>query len=229
MALYAIADLHLSFTSNKPMDIYGSAWKNHTERVKEAWRSKINQEDTVIIAGDISWGLRLEDAMADLTWIHDLPGKKVLIKGNHDPWWASITKLNHLFDDMFFLQNTFYPYEDYAICGSRGWACPGSGEFTEHDEKIYQREILRIKASFEAAAKAGYEKFIGVMHYPPTNEKREASGFTEIFDYYDAEKVVFGHLHGEKRKNAQAGMRGKVKYYLISCDTLQCDPMRIFE
>ena len=227
MALYAIADLHLSFSSDKPMDIYGEAWKNHAERVKAAWLSKINQEDTIIIAGDISWGLRLKEAMADLDWIHRLPGKKVLVKGNHDPWWSSVTKLNCLYDDMFFLQNTFYPYEDYAICGSRGWVCPGSSEFSAHDEKIYQREILRVKASFEAAVKAGYEKFIGVLHFPPANEKKEDSGFTEIFESYRVETVVYGHLHGERGKYAQKEMRGRMAYHLISCDTLRCDPMRL--
>lgn len=227
MALYAIADLHLSFSSDKPMDIYGAAWKNHTERVKEAWQSKINQEDTVIIAGDISWGLRLSEAMADLEWIHQLPGKKVMVKGNHDPWWASVSKLNALFEDMFFLQNTFYPYEDYAICGSRGWVCPGSSEFGAHDEKIYQRELLRVRASFEAALKAGYQKYVGVLHYPPANEKKDDSGFTEIFEEYGAEKVVYGHLHGERGRYAVQESRGQVEYHLISCDYLGCDPIRL--
>lgn len=209
------------------MDIYGESWKNHTERVKAAWLSKINQEDTVIIAGDISWGLRLKEAMADLDWVHQLPGKKVMVKGNHDPWWASVTKLNRLYDDMFFLQNSFYPYEDYAICGSRGWVCPGSSEFTAHDEKIYQREILRVKASFEAAVNAGYERFIGVLHFPPANEKKEDSGFTEIFEHYQAETVVYGHLHGERGKYPQSEVSGRVAYHLISCDALRCDPMRL--
>lgn len=227
MALYAIADLHLSFSSNKPMDIYGAAWKNHTERVKTAWLSKINEEDTIIIAGDISWGLRLEEAKADLDWIHQLPGKKVMVKGNHDPWWTSITKLNQLYDDMFFMQNTFYPYGDYAICGSRGWVCPGSSEFTAHDEKIYQRELLRVRASFEAAVKAGYEKFIGVLHYPPANEKKESSGFTEIFEAYRAEMAVYGHLHGERGRRPQLEEKDGVTYRLIACDRLGCDPMRL--
>lgn len=227
MALYAIADLHLSFSSDKPMDIYGAAWKDHTERVKEAWLSNIRPDDTVIIAGDISWGLRLDEAMADLSWIHRLPGRKVLVKGNHDPWWTSIGKLNRLFDDMFFLQNTFYPYGEYAICGSRGWVCPGSSEFTTHDDKIYKREILRLKASFEAAVGAGYEKFIGVMHYPPMNEKKDSSGFTELFEYYDVHKVVYGHLHADSARYAPTGMRGRTEYFLAACDALGCQPLRM--
>ena len=145
MALYGIADLHLSFTADKPMDIYGSAWENHTKRLEENWRRTISQEDTVIIAGDISWGLKLDEAIADLEWIHALPGFKVLFKGNHDPWWTSISRLNSLFDDMYFVQNSFYPYGDTAICGTRGWLCPGSSEFTAHDRKIYDREQLRYR------------------------------------------------------------------------------------
>ncbi len=227
MALYAIADLHLSFSANKPMDIYGPAWSNHAARVKEAWLSLVEPQDTVIIAGDISWGLRLEEAMADLAWIHELPGRKVLVKGNHDPWWASIGRLNALFEDMFFLQNSFFPFGEYAICGSRGWVCPGSSDFTRHDEKIYKRELLRMKASFEAAVKAGYEKFVGVMHYPPMNEKKEPSGFTEIFAYYDVHKAVYGHLHGDSARSAPRGLIGGTDYMLAACDALNCRPVRV--
>lgn len=227
MSLFAIADLHLSFSSNKPMDIYGPAWIRHAERVREAWLDLIKEEDTVIIAGDISWGLKLESAKADLDWIHRLPGKKVLLKGNHDPWWSSVTKLNQLYEGMFFLQNTYYPYEDYAICGSRGWICPGSREFGEHDEKIYKREFSRLQNSFEAAKRDGYQKFIGIMHYPPVNEKKQESGFTEIFDQHAVEKVVYGHLHGERKGGLQEGMPGKTVYFLVACDALNCTPLKI--
>ncbi|MBR6701114.1 MAG: metallophosphoesterase [Firmicutes bacterium] len=116
MALYGIADLHLSFSTDKPMDIYGPAWENHTEVLKREWTELVKEEDTVIIAGDISWGLKLSEAMADLEWIDKLPGKKVLFKGNHDPWWSSVSKLNKISERMFFVQNTFYVYEDFAIC-----------------------------------------------------------------------------------------------------------------
>jgi len=158
MSIYAIADLHLSFSSEKPMDVYGGEWINHTAKVKAFWEKLISDDDTVIIIGDSSWALRLAEAMTDLTWISKLPGKKVFIKGNHDLWWNSVAKLNALFENMFFLQNSFYEAEGYAICGSRGWACPGDDDFTEQDEKIYRRELGRLRLSLESAAKAGYGK-----------------------------------------------------------------------
>lgn len=229
MALYGIADLHLSFTVDKPMDIYGPAWKDHTSRVEEHWRELVREEDTVIIAGDISWGLKLEEAMADLEWIHDLPGQKVLFKGNHDPWWTSISKLNNLFDDMFFVQNSFYPYGDLAICGTRGWLCPGSSDFKTHDEKIYAREQLRLRASLDAARAAGYEKIIGALHYPPTNDKLEMSAFVEIFNEYNVEQVVYGHLHGETKETAPDVKMGCTTFSLIACDALNCRPQLILK
>ena len=227
MALYGIADLHLSFTADKPMDIYGPAWQNHTKRLEENWRGMITQEDTVIIAGDISWGLKLEEAMADLAWIHELPGFKVLFKGNHDPWWTSISRLNSLFDDMYFVQNSFYPYRDLAICGTRGWLCPGSSEFKAHDEKIYTREQLRLKASLDAARKAGYGKIIGALHYPPTNDKLEKSAFVDIFNEYGVEQVVYGHLHGETKETSPDIRFGCTNFSLIACDALECKPQKI--
>ena len=156
MSIYAIADLHLSFSAEKPMDIYGGQWINHTEKVKNNWEAVITEEDTIIIPGDTSWALQFDDAVVDLKWISELPGKKVLIKGNHDLWWNSISKLNALFPNMVFLQNSFYEAEGYAICGSRGWICPGDDDFTPHDEKIYKRELGRMRLSLESAAKAGY-------------------------------------------------------------------------
>ena len=135
MSIYAIADLHLSFSTEKPMDVYGGEWINHTAKVKANWEGMISESDTVIIPGDSSWALRMSEAITDLGWISGLPGRKVFIKGNHDLWWSSAGKLNALFENMFFLQNAFYEAEGWAICGSRGWVCPGDDEFTERDEK----------------------------------------------------------------------------------------------
>lgn len=227
MALYGIADLHLSFSTDKPMDIYGPAWENHTEVLKREWTEIVKEEDTVIVAGDISWGLKLSEAMADLEWIDSLPGKKVMFKGNHDPWWTSVSKLNRISDRMFFVQNTFYPYEDFAVCGTRGWLCPGSSDFKAHDEKIYAREQLRLRASLDAAKKAGYDKIIGVMHFPPTNEKKEMSAFVDIFNEYGVGKVVFGHLHGETKKTVPDVFYGNTEFSLVSCDAVLCRPQRI--
>lgn len=227
MALYGIADLHLSFSVDKPMDIYGPAWVNHAERVAEAWGKEIKEEDTVVIAGDISWGLKLAEAETDLRWIDSLPGTKVFIKGNHDPWWTSISKLNRLSETMHFLQNDFFVYEGKAICGSRGWLCPGSSDYKAHDEKIYLRELLRLRASLESAKAEGFEEIIGFMHYPPTNEKREASGFTEIWEEFGVGNVYYGHLHGDNREIGKDFTLEGITYSLISCDFLDCRPKRI--
>ena len=232
MSIYAIGDLHLSFDErvDKPMDIFGPLWANHTERLKENWINTVREPDTVIIAGDISWGLTKDEAYADFEWIHQLPGRKVIIKGNHDLWWTGITKLNQLYDDVYFLQNHFYAADGYAICGSRGWICPGNDGFTPQDEKIYKRELLRVEASLKAAKQAGYERIIGVLHYPPTTEKFQNSGFTELFTEYGAETVVYGHLHGpEVFKNGLQAVFNGTRYMLVSLDYLRACPKLIAE
>lgn len=230
MAIYAIADLHLSFDERveKPMDIYGKRWENHAQRLKDNWIENIKAEDFVLLAGDISWALKPDEALIDLEWIHELPGTKILLKGNHELWWQSITRLNKLYDDMYFLQNTFFEAEGYAICGSRGWLCPGSEEFDENDRKIYQRELLRLEMSLAGAASAGHEKILGMMHYPPTNDKHQSSGFTELFEKYGVKKVVYGHLHGKEvwSKGIQDILNG-VEYKLVSLDYLDAMPLKI--
>ncbi len=224
MALYGIADLHLSFYQPKPMDIFGDHWFEHYEKIRENWIKQVNEHDTVLIPGDISWAMKLEEAIVDLKWIHELPGKKILIKGNHDYWWGSISRLNQLFDNMNFLQNNFYPYGDYAICGTRGWICPNGYRFTEQDEKIYRREEQRLRTSLELAQRAGCEKKIVMLHYPPTNDDLAPSLFTSLCEEYKVEQVVYGHLHGEEAYGA--GLKGtfqNVAYNLISCDYLNFD------
>ena len=175
MALYAISDLHLALNVHKPMDIFGERWLNHDEKIKENWIRKITDEDTVLIAGDISWSMKAEDSKADLDWIDSLPGKKIISKGNHDYWWSSISKLNAMYENMKFIQNNFYTYNDYAICGTRGWVSPDSEKFTEKDAKIYAREAIRLRLSLESAKKLGYSKIIVMIHYPPFNEGYEES------------------------------------------------------
>ena len=153
MSLYAIGDLHFSTAVNKPMNIFGDNWDNHEEKIINSWKSKVNEEDTVLIVGDTSWAINMNEAEEDLNIIHNLPGKKIYVKGNHDYWWTTVAKLNKLYDDMSFLQNNFYQYEEYAICGTRGWICPNDVKFTEDDEKIYKREAHRLKLSLDAAKK----------------------------------------------------------------------------
>jgi len=230
MALFAIGDLHLSFMTDKPMDVFGEKWINHAEKIKNNWRYKISNEDVVLIPGDISWAMKLNEAYYDLEWISNLPGKKFLIRGNHDYWWASLSKMNTLFDNIFFLQNNYYLYEDYAICGTRGWICPNENKFDDHDRKIYKRELHRLKLSLDAAVNDGYNKFIVMTHYPPTNEKLEKSGFVEIYEEYKVEKVIYGHLHDIDSFNAGLkGIRNGVEYILTSSDYLNFDPIKILD
>ena len=209
------------------MDIFGEKWIKHDEKIKENWISKIKKEDTVLIAGDISWSMKSSDSKGDLDWINDLPGKKIISKGNHDYWWSGISKLNSMYDNTKFLQNNFYVYDDYAICGSRGWILEGSDRFTEKDKKIFNREIIRLRLSLDKAKEAGFEKFIVMIHYPPINERIEESAFTEIFKEYGVEKVIYGHLHGPSLATAFNGEHEGVNYIITSCDYLNFDPIRI--
>jgi uncharacterized protein len=227
MSIYALGDLHLSLGEgiDKPMDIYGEQWVRHVERLQINWLEQVKNEDTVILAGDISWALKFSEAKADLDWLHSLPGKKVIIKGNHDLWWTGIQKMNAMYDDIVFLHNFSIVTEDVAICGSRGWICPGTDGFTEADNKIYQREILRLRRSIEDAKAKGVDDIIGVLHFPPTNDKLHPSGFTEIFSEAKVKTVVYGHLHGSDtyHKGLQGNLNG-VEYKLVSLDYLKCKP-----
>ena len=210
MKIFAIGDLHLSFGPGveKPMDRFGEEWVNHAERLRANWMKEISPVDTVIICGDISWGLRLEEAAADFEWIRGLPGKKLLFKGNHDLWWQSAGKLNRLYGDenLIFVQNTAEivtaggppessPPESgspenletpkkIAVCGSRGWICPGDDFFGQDDKKIYERELMRLEMSLQDGVKKGADEIIGVLHFPPTNDKLQPSGFTELMSSY---------------------------------------------
>lgn len=227
MALYAISDLHLALNSDKPMDIFGDQWVKHDEKIKKNWLDAITNEDTVLISGDISWSMKMTEGMADLEWIHNLPGSKIIVKGNHDYWWGSITKLNSIYEDMHFIQNNFFNYGDIAICGTRGWTCPGGENYTEHDEKIYHREIERLKLSLDAASRENYKSFIAMLHYPPTNDRFEASDFTEVFEKYNVKKVIYGHLHGPSLSRVFEGTRNGIEYINTSCDYIDFNPVRI--
>jgi len=227
MALYAISDLHLSLSGDKPMDVFSEEWKNHDMRIRENWLKKVKEEDTVLLAGDLSWSMKLQGGKEELDFVAGLPGRKIIIKGNHDYWWGSITKLNSMYDNMDFIQNNFFSYEDYAICGTRGWVIPGSSLFKEEDEKIFRREVLRLKMSLDAAKKRGFQKFIVMIHYPPVNETFKDSEFTDIFEEYGVETVIYGHLHGKSLQRVMTGERNGVEYILTSGDYIGVDPVLI--
>ncbi|MFL0249671.1 metallophosphoesterase [Clostridium neuense] len=228
MALYAISDLHLDFSGDKPMNVFGQFWDKHDEKIKNNWLNHIKDEDTVLIAGDISWSINIEDGKKDLDWVHELPGRKIISKGNHDYWWTSINKLNNMYEKISFIQNNFFTYKDYAICGTRGWISRDFDGFDEHDDKIYNREILRLKLSLDSAVKAGYNKIIVMIHYPPFNDKYEDSEFTDVVESYGVEKVIYGHIHGPALKNVNGYfVKNNVEYILTSCDYLNFEPIEI--
>lgn len=233
MRIFAIADLHLSLNENvdKPMDIFGSGWENHTARLEHNWKKEIREEDIVVLPGDLSWGLKFEEALPDLEWIHNLPGTKVAFKGNHDLWWSGIKKLNALFDDMHFVQNeAFMASEDLAICGARGWVIPGTDDFTEHDQKIYDRELRRLENSLKDAVSSGAREILVAMHYPPAYIKKPTTEFTKVLHKYGITHCVYGHLHGMLNfGRALRGVHDGIYYRLVSLDYLYAQPRLIYD
>lgn len=229
MAIWAIADLHLSHDRAKPMDIFGPCWENHAEKIAANWRRLVGGDDLVIVAGDISWAMQLSEAAADLNWIAALPGRKLLLRGNHDYWWSSISKVRAaLPPGMAALQNDHYVFEDWAICGSRGWICPGEEGFdSEHDEKIYRREIGRLELSLESARLAGRERIVAALHYPPFNRQGSPSGFTGLLERYGVSYCVYGHIHDEGRDRLFQGERGGVNYIFVAADGVDFTPVRV--
>ena len=245
MNIWAIGDLHLSFDPRieKPMDIFGGSWVGHEERLKEIWLRLVEPDDLVILAGDISWALRLDEALEDLRWIDALPGTKLILKGNHDLWWSGISKVKNACRDMKslrFLQHDAFAWGSAVVFGSRGWVCPGAKDYSEEEDgPIYHREVLRLQMSADEAEKLAQaceeetgrkpEK-IGVMHYPPRNEKFEPSGFSGIFEQAGVQKIVYGHLHGQNAfKNGPQGDFNGIEYQLISLDKLECCPKLIYQ
>jgi predicted phosphohydrolase len=228
--LFAIGDLHLSFTSEKPMGVFGSNWDDHHLKIEQNWRAAVSESDTVFLLGDLSWGLKFDEAEADIEWIHGLPGRKVLLKGNHDLWWQSVTRLRALYEDMYFMQNDSVMFEDgVALCGSRGWITPQESSFSEEtDRKIYDRELIRLRMSLDDAMRKGAERLICGLHFAPGARPAAVSGFTELFEEFGVEQVVYGHLHG--RDAFGKGVKGEhngVKYALASADYLDFAPLRV--
>lgn len=229
MRVFAIADPHLSSAAPKPMTIFGSGWEGHPERFFEGWRETVAQDDLVLVPGDVSWAMTLEGALPDLMDVAALPGRKVLLRGNHDYWWPSIAKLRAaLPEGMYAVQNDALRLERTVIAGTRGWVCPGSSDFGAEDEKIFRREVGRLGLSLAAAGKlrqAG-DALIVMLHYPPTNVRLEPSGFTELLQDANADVIVYGHLHGERRA---VSWIGTTPCYLVAADALEFRPKLLLE
>lgn len=224
MKIFAVSDLHLPGGKDKPMDIFGGNWSGHFEKIKADWLERVGAEDVVLLAGDFSWAMTLPEALPDLARLQPLPGKKVLIRGNHDYWWSGITALRKSAPDasFYFLQNDAVRFDGLVVCGSRGWLCPGSTDFTAEDEKLYRREAERFRLALGAAQKLRQEgdKLVCMIHYPPFNAKGESSLFTALFEEAAADLVVYGHLHGNAWSYPFRAERGGAAYCLTSCDLL---------
>lgn len=232
MALYAIGDFHLSFSVDKPMEIFGDVWKDHVKKIEKNWKKKIRETDTIVITGDHSWGRNLEECREDLEFIRNLPGRKILLRGNHDMFWdAKKTEwLNEQFaGELSFLQNNYYTYREYALVGTKGYAYEGK-DSPEHFQKLVAREAARLRESFEKAKRDGYERFLMFLHYPPTSIGEEESAFTKMAEEYRAEQVIYSHCHGQDRyQDSFLGEVNGIQYHLVSGDYLKFKPMKILD
>ncbi len=220
MAIYALGDLHLSHGQDKPMGIFGLEWENHEEKIKNNWNRLVQEKDLVIIPGDISWAMRLPEALPDLLWLSELKGSKLLIRGNHDYWWSSIGKVRaKLPGSVFALQNDHFPWQKKAICGTRGWICPGEDGFdSEQDQKIYLREVQRLQMSLESARKSSFQDIIAALHFPPFNRRNQPSDFTRLLEEYRVKICVFGHIHDQGRDYIYQGKKKGVEYRFVAAD-----------
>ena len=227
MALYAIGDLHLCLGAPKPMDIFGGAWVGYMEKLRQGMQV-LTTEDTLVLMGDLSWALDLESAKADFAWIAALPGRKIILKGNHDYWWSTAAKFTRFcqengFENLFLLNNNCYFYENTAICGTRGWFYEEERS-GQHDEKVFRRELGRLEASLKAA---GEQEKLVFLHYPPRYKGYECPEILSLLERYGVRRCFYGHLHGGSRSLAREGLWSNIDYRLLSADQLDFRPMQI--
>lgn len=232
MALYVIGDTHFSEGCNKPMDVFGGAWTGYRDKLVSAL-SVLRPEDVLVLAGDFSWGMSLQEALPDFRLLDSFPGKKLLIKGNHDYWWETVSKMKRFFaenaiETIDFLHNSCYFYNGAALCGTRGWFYdkndPAAG-----DDKIFKRELLRLEASLKAAIDQGAREIDCFLHYPPVFAGTEVPQITEILSRYPVKRVFYGHLHGDSLRGAFSGVRNGIYYAVVSADALGFKPIQIRE
>ena len=227
MALFAIGDLHLCLGAPKPMDIFGGAWVGYMDKLRQGMEI-IGPEDTTVLMGDLSWALDLESARADFAWINQIPGRKIILKGNHDYWWSTAAKfqkfcLENEFTDLHILNNNFYEYDGCAICGTRGWYFEEKRS-SEHDEKVFKRELIRLEASLKAAGELPKLVF---LHYPPRSKGYECPEILELLQRYGVRRCFYGHLHGPSHKLATEGIWDGVDYALLAADFINFRPQKI--
>ena len=229
MALYAVGDFHLSLSGEKPMDIFGDRWADHTDKIKESF-SMLNSDDVCVLCGDLSWAMSLDRAEEDFRFINDLPGKKIILKGNHDYWWTTASKMNaffrkNRFDTISILNNNSFPYGDKAVCGTRGWFFEEETG-SPHDRKMILREAGRLRRSLDSAGNA--EKLV-FLHYPPLFQSYICREMTDLLREYEVRLCCYGHIHGSSCKAAFNGWNGGTEYKLVSADWLGFKPLKIAE
>ena len=221
MRVFAVSDLHLSGFAPKPMDIFGDKWTGHWDKIKDDWQSRVKSEDVVLMPGDISWAMKLSEAKTDLDEICAMPGRKIMLKGNHDYWWSSLAQVEALLtNDTYIIQNNSIVFENCVFAGSRGWYFPEYKAYSkEKDEKLYLREAGRLRLSLSCAKKTAPEKeLICMMHFPPSDAAGTRTLFTDVFEEFGAKKVVYGHLHSVNETNLLSGFLRGVKYTPAACD-----------
>lgn len=229
MSLYTIGDLHLSMSSDKPMDIF-PGWNKHCERIYENWQKIVLPDDTVVIPGDISWAMDLESSLEDFKFIHSLNGKKIILKGNHDYWWSTKSKADRFLaenniDSISFLNNNCYAYENLGICGTRGWINDGS---EPADAKVIKREAQRLERSIACAKEKGLRPIV-FLHYPPVYSDMVNEEIFGVLQKNEIRHCFYGHLHGYSCKLAVRGIRSGIDFHLVSSDYLQFMPLNITE
>ena len=224
MALYAIGDLHLCLGASKPMDIFGGAWLGYMDKLEKGL-SVIGPEDTTVLLGDLSWALDLEQAKADFAWINKIPGRKIILKGNHDYWWSTAAKFYKFcdengFENLYILNNNSYEYEDWSICGTRGWFFEEQRS-TSHDEKVFKRELIRLETSLKSAEDRTKIVF---LHYPPIYKGYMCEEIIALLKRYDVRTCLYGHLHGASHALAVEGSWDGIQYKLVAADKLDFCP-----
>lgn len=225
MRIFALADLHLSFSAPKPMDIFGTGWIDHADTIRNNWQKNVSDSDIVLVPGDISWAMQLTEAKTDLDFIASLNGTKILLRGNHDYWWNSVTQLRSILDKtVYCIQNDCLTIEDFSFGGTRMWGIPND-DSTKEDIKIYRRELGRMKMSLDQMPTG--KRRIVMLHFPPTNEKHEENELTKLMEEYEIETVVYGHLHAKSHYSAFNGVLNGVRYQLCACDYLGFKPIQI--
>jgi predicted phosphohydrolase len=229
MRVYAIGDTHLSFAHPKPMDIFGEQWAGHAQHIRDNWKREASEDDLLLLAGDISWALRLDEAAPDLDFIAQFPGRKLLLKGNHDYWWGSIARVRSAAPPTLeFLQNDAHMYAGVAVAGARGWSLPGTHAPGGEDAKLFDREIERLRLSLQAAQRLDHSTLIVMTHFPPLRSLSEATPISELVEQSGARVCVYGHLHGRDIETAAQGERNGVHYKLVSADAVGFTPWLVW-